>query len=191
MFLKMFSQRMLNRIIDLPSAVRSRSRITAYRALGAQIGVGCRMSRVMIPYNPWDVQLGDRVSLDNHIVLLCVGPQTGKRKIVIGDMVYCNRFTMFDASELVEIGNDVMIGPHCYITDHDHGIEPGQSVHTQPLRSAPTRIGTGCWIGAQVTVLKGVTIGDGAIVAAGSVVTRDIPAGCVAAGVPAKVMRER
>ncbi len=83
-----------------------------------------------------------------------------------------------------------MIGPFCYITDHDHAVSPGAAPSAGALISAPTRIGARCWIGAHVTILKGVTIGEGSVVGAGSVVTRSLPAGVVAVGNPARVLRE-
>ena len=100
---------------------------------------------------------------------------------------------MIDASkkriELQAAG--CMIGPFCYLTDHDHGMIAGTPIVTQPLVSTPMVLGADVWLGARVTVLKGVTIGEGAIVGAGAVVTRDVPAGAIAAGIPARVIRKR
>jgi acetyltransferase-like isoleucine patch superfamily enzyme len=93
---------------------------------------------------------------------------------------------MIDASERIEIGENSMIGPFCYITDHDHGGELTVPVNQQPLISKPVRIGRDVWLGAHVCVLKGVTIGDGAVIGAGAVVTRDIPALAKVAGIPAR-----
>ena len=86
-----------------------------------------------------------------------------RRASTIGGARYINRHTMIDASELVEIGDEAMIGPFCYITDHDHAIRAGTRAGDDPLVSAPTRIGARCWLGAHVTVLKGVTIGEGTV----------------------------
>ncbi len=58
-------------------------------------------------------------------------------------------------------------------------------------KTKPVKIGNHVWIGTRVTILKGVNIGDGAVIAAGSVVTKDIPAGSLAAGVPAKIIRDK
>jgi acetyltransferase-like isoleucine patch superfamily enzyme len=96
---------------------------------------------------------------------------------------------MFDAPLSIVVGADAMIGPHCYITDHDHGSQAGGIVSAQPLIEAPVVIGRNVWIGAGVVVLKGVTIGDGAVVGAGSVVSRSIPAGARVAGVPVRLIR--
>jgi acetyltransferase-like isoleucine patch superfamily enzyme len=101
----------------------------------------------------------------------------------------------------VQIGDNVMISFRCYITDTD-----GHSLNAVIRRndfsnrwagykdwtvvdSAPIKIGNDVWIGPQVIVLKGVEIGDGVVVAAGSVVTKNIPEYCLAAGVPAKVIK--
>lgn len=79
-----------------------------------------------------------------------------------------------------------MIGPGCYITDHDHGTEPGMRINQQSLVTASTTIGDNVWIGANVTILKGVTIENDAIIGAGSVVTKSVLKGQIVAGVPAK-----
>jgi acetyltransferase-like isoleucine patch superfamily enzyme len=84
-----------------------------------------------------------------------------------------------------------MIGPFCYITDADHGTEPNLPVPKQLMKTAPVNIDTEVWLGAGVKVLKGVTIGKGAIIGAGAVVTRDVPPGAIAAGVPARVIGQR
>ena len=84
-----------------------------------------------------------------------------------------------------------MIGPHCYITDTDHGTRPGDPMRAQPLDTGPVSIGNDVWIAAGVVILKGVTIGDGAVVGAGAVVTKDVPAGTVVAGVPARAIKGR
>ena len=110
--------------------------------------------------------LEDKVALDNHVVLLTSGERGAEPRIRIGAGTYINRFTMLDASDSIVVGQRCMIGPSCYITDHDHGTQAGQSVGSQPLTSAKTRIGNDVWIGAGAIVLKGVTVGDGAVIGA-------------------------
>lgn len=92
----------------------------------------------------------------------------------------------------IAIGKNTMIGPNCVITDSDfHAHWPAETRHIEPAfeLDRPVNIGTHVWVGMNSLILKGVNIGDGAIIAAGSVVARDVPAGCVAAGVPARVIR--
>jgi maltose O-acetyltransferase len=70
-------------------------------------------------------------------------------------------------------------------------MEAGIPMRLQPLKSAPVRIGNDVWIGARCIILPGVTIGDGAVLAAGAVVTRAVPANAIMGGVPAKVLKYR
>ena len=97
-------------------------------------------------------------------------------------------------SRTVSIGKDTMVGPNCVITDSDfHAHWPAETRHIEPAfdLDRDVTIGANVWIGMNSLILKGVTIGDGAIVAAGSVVVRDVPAHAVAAGVPARVVKVR
>jgi len=180
-----------NRLLSVPRGLRSRLRILRLRMMGMHIGPRCWLRAIDVPRNPWDVRLEGRVALDDYVVLLCTGPRLGHPRIHIHPGVYVNRFTMIDAVESVEIGPDCMIGPYCYITDHDHGTEAGVPLARQGLPTKPTRLGRNVWLGAGVTVLKGVTIGDEAVVGAGAVVTKDVPAGQIVAGVPARSIGRR
>jgi maltose O-acetyltransferase len=183
-------QHFVNRLLRYPASLASRLRIAWYRCLGARIAGRCWLRRISIPRNPWDVHL-ESAALDDYVVLLSTGEPTGRPRIVIGAGTYVNRFTMIDASERIEIGQNCMIGPHCYLTDHDHGMVPGAPVNSQPLLSEPTRLGNDVWLGAGVIVLKGVEIGEGAVIGAGAVVTKSVPAGAVTAGVPAREIGRR
>lgn len=98
---------------------------------------------------------------------------------------YINRFCKIRCYSSITIGRNVAISDNFTIWDSDaHSI-----VGKEDSMTLPIVIGDRVWIGANVTVLKGVTIGDGAVIAAGSVVNKDIPAYCMAAGVPAKVIK--
>jgi acetyltransferase-like isoleucine patch superfamily enzyme len=103
--------------------------------------------------------------------------------IRIGDGTYLNRGTEIVAGRSVTIGRDCMIARDVIVMDTDQHAVPGFGLQVDPVE-----IGDRVWIGARVIVLKGVHIGDDAIVAAGAVVTRDVPAHGVAAGVPARII---
>ena len=174
----------------LHGAVR-RSRRVWYRLYGVRIVGRCWLQSIEIPRNHSDIELHDGVALDRGVTLLSTGKATAAPKITIGRGTYINRNTMLDTSELISIGANCMIGPFCYITDHDHGTKLGLPINQQPLTSSPVHIGDDAWIGAHVTILKGVTVGAGAIVGAGSVVTKDVDANAIVAGVPAKTIGQR
>lgn len=92
----------------------------------------------------------------------------------------------------VEIGEQTLVSMHCSILSSNHGVPPfGKLIRDTPDELRPTKIGRDVWIGANAVILGGVTIGDGAVVAAGAVVNRDVEAGAVVAGVPARVVKRR
>lgn len=99
---------------------------------------------------------------------------------------YFNSNTKIRCHHLIEIGRDVAISHDVTIMDSD-AHEIVSSVHT---RTAPIHIGNHVWIGTRATILKGVDIGEGAIIAAGAVVTHDVPPHSIVGGVPAKVIAE-
>lgn len=102
---------------------------------------------------------------------------------------YINTGGAIACAKSVTLGNGVFIGRNTYITDSDHHrmYDRKNELINEPKA---VHIGDHVLIGFGAVVLKGVTIGDGAVIAAGAVVTHDVPAGCLAAGVPAKVIRE-
>lgn len=91
----------------------------------------------------------------------------------------------------VTFGDDVMLGPKVIIWSRDHGMKPGIPMRSQPHTSRPIRVGNDVWIGAGAILLKGVTVEDGAVIAAGAVVTKSVPKGAIVAGNPAKIIRYR
>lgn len=174
-------------IARLCLGLASRGRALFYRMRGVQIRGHVSLRSIEIPRYHAGVTLEAEVALDRGVVLLLTGEGA---RISIGPRCYINRQTMFDASGEITVGAETMIGPFCYITDHDHGARSGQRPSEGELITAPTRLGARCWIGAHVTVLKGVSIGDGSVVGAGSVVTKSIPAGVIAVGNPARVLKQ-
>ena len=120
--------------------------------------------------------------------------------IYIGSNVSINLNCTFIDCNRITIGNDVLIAPCVHLNTAAHPIElverltpdwsPGSSEYRFRTYALPIKIGNGCWIGANVVVLPGVTIGGGAVIGAGSVVTKDIPANVVAVGNPCRVVRD-
>ncbi|GAK40814.1 sugar O-acetyltransferase [Paenibacillus urinalis] len=108
--------------------------------------------------------------------------------MTIGNSFYANtNCTILDCAK-VTIGNDVLFGPNVSLYTPNHAFDAGERKMGYE-RSLPITIGDNVWLGGSVTIVGGVTIGDNTIIGAGSVVTKDIPANVIAAGVPCKVIR--
>jgi acetyltransferase-like isoleucine patch superfamily enzyme len=115
-----------------------------------------------------------------------------RARIAIGKECFLNRGTMLAAYERIEVGDHVMFGNGCFVGDADHRYDdPDTPITHQGFTSkGPVKIGSNCWFGVNCVVASGVTIGERCVIGANSVVTRDLPPGTIAAGAPARVIRE-
>jgi acetyltransferase-like isoleucine patch superfamily enzyme len=132
--------------------------------------------------------MGTRCTLQQD-VWLSVGADAAR--LDIGEYTFIGRGTEIEVSHHVSVGKHVLIAPGVYITDHNHSTRPGPPMFMQPCEAAPVAIGDDVWIGANAVVLPGVSIGSGAVVAAGAVVTSSVAPRAVVAGVPARALRHR
>lgn len=109
----------------------------------------------------------------------------------IGEGSHIGDFTLVDVCADITIGANVAIGPRCTIYTHDHDYTVNQDIpwHGTP-KTKPVVIMDGAWVGSNVTILPGVVIGRGSIIAAGSIVTRNVEPHTLVAGVPAKTIRQ-
>lgn len=115
-----------------------------------------------------------------------------KGQLTIGSRNYFNKNVKIVCFEKIEIGDDCLFADSVHIYDHDHRYDDlSKPISQQGYAMAPVKIGNNVWLGAKVTVLKGVAIGEGTIVGANSVVTKDLPAFSVCGGIPAKVIKMR
>lgn len=106
-------------------------------------------------------------------------------RLEIGKGTFLNEGARIACELAVTVGRDCQIGWDAIITDSDQHARAGLGEATRPVV-----LGDRVWVGARAVILKGVTVGDGAVIAAGSVVTRDVPANTLVAGQPARVVRE-
>lgn len=96
-----------------------------------------------------------------------------------------------DSTGRIVLGDHVMLAPGVFLTASNYQVRPGVPINEQSKIERDIRVGSDVWLGAHAVVTAGVTIGDGCIVGAGAVVTKDLPAGSIAGGVPAKVIGNR
>ena len=108
------------------------------------------------------------------------------RNIKLGRHVFINAGCCFQDQGGIEIGDNVQIGHQTVIATLNHDLNPEKRWNMIP---APVKIGNNVWLGSHSTILAGVTIGDNSVVAAGAVVTKDVPANVVVGGVPAKIIK--
>lgn len=133
------------------------------------------------------IVLGDRVSISNGAVLVAK-----RGRLRVGPDGFIGEGAVLVARELLEIGADALIAEHVTVRDQDHGMRDlDRPMRTQGYITAPIVIGDDVWLGSKSVVLKGVSIGRGAVVGAGTVVTRSLPPGAVAVGVPARIIGSR
>lgn len=108
------------------------------------------------------------------------------KNIHVGKGVFINSGCCFQDQGGITLGDGCLIGHQVVIATLNHDLDPARRGGMYP---APVRLGKNVWVGAHATILPGVTVGDGAVIAAGAVVTKDVPAGVVAGGVPARVLK--
>jgi acetyltransferase-like isoleucine patch superfamily enzyme len=107
-------------------------------------------------------------------------------RIDLGDRLFVNRGTLITAHADIHIGDDVLIGPYVVINSGNHNyFDLTQPISSQGHRADPITIGNDVWLGAHCVILRGVKVGDGAVVAAGAVVIEDVPPHTLVAGIPA------
>lgn len=150
----------------------ARLRCLLYSARVAKIGRKCLLGRGARIDRPWTIIIGNRSTFEDDVWLKI---EDDRAAIFIGESVFLGRGCEIDATNSVTIGNRVLLAPRVFVTDHQHGTIRGRRIVDQGCRASPVVIGDDAWIGAHTVILPGVTIGCGAVVGAGAVVTKSIP----------------
>ena len=132
--------------------------------------------------------MGKRCVLQDRVWLNVGGASA---ELHIGQYTFIGRDTEIEVAHAVRIGEGCLIAPGVFITDHNHETRRGLPMWQQPCNSAPVVIGNDVWISTKAVILPGVTVGDGAVIAAGAVVNSDVPPNSIFGGVPAKFIRLR
>ncbi|MEL7001348.1 MAG: acyltransferase [Bacteroidota bacterium] len=137
---------------------------------------------------PQNVSIADNVVVKEG-ARICACNESATISIGVNSTVGYQTFIF--ASEKIEIGNNCLIAPFVYLVDSDHQIEKGININSQPNQTSPISIGNDVWIGTGAKILKGVTIGDGAVIAAGALVKDDVASNTIVGGIPSKKLGER
>lgn len=175
-------------------------------ARGEAIVGGTAAHRMLVDYSNKALRITAQLNRDYHTpeeVLALLSELTGKpidpscfvfppfytdfgKNTSFGKNVFLNTGCMFQDRGGIILEDNVQIGPNTVLCTLNHGIAPHQRHITYPQ---PIHLKKNVWIGANVTLLPGVTVGENAIIAAGAVVTKDVPANTLVAGVPAKIIK--
>lgn len=171
---------------------------TGYKSRGFKhIGKGVLFSNNVAFHEKSNISIGDRTNIGSNSVIATYSDFLGVSYspfLDIGDECHFGEYNHISCINSIHIGDGFLSGKWVTITDNSHGITNIQNMSTNPwnrklFSKGAVVIGKNVWLGDKVTVLPGVTIGDGVIVGANSVVTKDIPSYCVACGNPAKVVK--
>ena len=161
-----------------------------YAFLGMKIGKGTYLPKIVVNW-PQKIQFGENCVLEKNIILKFDDIWSRGYSIVFGNNVFIGQGCEFNITGGLNVDDNCLIASGCKFIDHDHGIDGPALMRLQKLRVEPIFVGKGAWLGVNVVVLRGVSIGAGAVVGAGSVVTKSVGENEVWAGVPAKFIRKR
>jgi acetyltransferase-like isoleucine patch superfamily enzyme len=176
--------------IKMSPTIASFFRCSYLKVVGMQIGNNTIIPRLIISW-PHQVSIGSNCQLEPNTIFKYDGIWSPGPSIVIGDEVFIGSGCEFNINSGIKIGKYSNIASGCRFIDHDHGSVRGIRIGVQDSIRSSIAIEDDVWLGADVIVLKGVTIGSGAIVAAGAVVNKSIPANQIWGGVPCKFIKER
>ena len=157
------------------------------------------MAEFFILREPQNISIGDNTYCADHCQLCTYeyysGKPTGyKPQLVIGNHVTITNHCYISCMNEVVIGDGCLLGINTFITDNFHGDNSYQNLQIRPderslFSKGKVVLGKNVWVGRNVCIMPGVSIGDGAVIGANAVVTRDSPPNCIAAGVPAKIIK--
>lgn len=140
------------------------------------------------------IDVGDNVTIGGNVTFIASYKARQNPTITIGNNVYIGYATLLSCADNITVGNNVRIAEGCRIFDNNnHPIDPLERMNNEPVGDqdiAPVFLEDCCWIGSHAAILKGVTVGMGAIVATGAVVTKNVAPMTIVAGNPAAVVKQ-
>lgn len=172
-------------------ALGSRLRVMCNRALGMHVGEGTCISAGFNVSWPQCITIGRKCFFEPNVTFKVDAPWSLEKRVVIGDEVFIGAGVELNIARHISIGNRALIASGCRFIDHNHGFEKSGPIRPQYGDVGAIEIGDDVWLGVNVVVLTGVNIGEGAVVGAGAVVTKNIPSNEVWAGIPARKINNR
>lgn len=159
-----------------------------------EVRVGINLQEKIIQDGTWNVfQINNKADLIVGSNVICRNFEifhVSSGKLILHDGVFVNNSCSFNCMERIEVGNGTMMGEGVRFYDHDH-VYTAEKIEKWQWTTAPIRVGRDCWIGSNVTILKGVTIGDNTIIGAGCLIRNDVPANSVVYNDGNLVVKER
>lgn len=179
------------KIIICPSILSSYFRSFYHKNRFKKCGKNFSSEKGLRIINPQFISVGDDVIFHENISL-CNNPISDTCELIIGNRVDLGKWNDFGCSNKIIIEDDVITAPFVHISDRDHSYTNiNIPIKNQlPNSRGPVIIGKGSWIGFRAQIMSGVTIGKQCVIAAGAIVTKDIPDYSVAGGNPAKVIKK-
>ncbi len=166
---------------NIPWMTQIEGRIVAGALFNLSVGENVKIGKnVVINIKNGNILIGSNCVIASYTRLDVIGGN-----IVLGKGVLLNSHSIITSWQNVIIGNDTLIAPFCHITDRVHGVSKAMLIKDQQGESLAIKIGDDVWIASSCIILKGVTVGQGAVVGANSVVNRDIDPFSIVAGSPA------
>lgn len=158
-----------------------------FKGSGERLHIGhkCRIK------TPSQIHVGNDVIIDDYAELLVHDDNGNHATLTLGDHVHISKYNCIGCSFRITLEDHVRLAPYVHITDRNHTYEDvNQPIWKQPIKTQEVFIGRESWLGFGVQIMPGVNIGRHCIIAAGSIVTHNIPDYSVAAGSPAKVVKK-
>lgn len=159
-----------------------------------QFGERSLLASNQLIIHPENITIGTDSSIQRYCVLETCPIKSHKPNLVIGNNVSIGEYSHITCANSIKIGNGVLTGRFVLITDNAHGTSNLVDLDIPPLKrfvysKGTIEIGDNVWLGDKVTILPGVKIGKGSVIAANAVVTKDIPSYSIAGGCPAKIIK--
>jgi acetyltransferase-like isoleucine patch superfamily enzyme len=174
----------------LATLTLARLRWAYWTSQGMEIGSGTVVPRLLVTW-PHQVKVGKNCVIEPDVYFKFDGIHKPGPNILVGNNTFIGRGCEFNISDRLEIGNNCLIASGSKFIDHDHGTSISSLMRHQPCLTDPITIEDDVWIGANAVILRGVSIGTGAVIAAGAVVRSNVKPYDIVGGIPAKIIKSR